>query len=144
LARAATGPVNLDASSAIPKEAKKRPALRQGDVANPAQEAEKHTLVAIIRSLSAAGKTALFVEHDMAFVGELSQRIIVLDHGILIADGRLDAVRSDPKVIEASAKLEFSSNDRSKNREAGHSAKRLVKESLSPHALDRLAGFHLP
>jgi branched-chain amino acid transport system ATP-binding protein len=43
----------------------------------------------------------LFVEHDMAFVGRLSQRIIVLDHGILIADGRPDVVRSDPKVIEA-------------------------------------------
>jgi branched-chain amino acid transport system ATP-binding protein len=64
-------------------------------------EAEKQTLVAIIRSLSAAGTTVLFVEHDMAFVGQLSQRIIVLDHGILIADGPPDAVRSDPKVIEA-------------------------------------------
>jgi branched-chain amino acid transport system ATP-binding protein len=64
-------------------------------------EAEKQTLVAIIRALSAAGKTVLFVEHDMAFVGQLSQRIIVLDHGILIADGRPDAVRGDPKVIEA-------------------------------------------
>jgi branched-chain amino acid transport system ATP-binding protein len=64
-------------------------------------ETEKQTLVAIIRSLSATGKTVLFVEHDMAFVGQLSQRIIVLDHGILIADGRPDAVRSDPKVIEA-------------------------------------------
>jgi branched-chain amino acid transport system ATP-binding protein len=64
-------------------------------------ETEKQTLVAIIRSLSSMGKTVLFVEHDMAFVGQLSQRIIVLDHGILIADGRPDAVRSDPKVIEA-------------------------------------------
>jgi branched-chain amino acid transport system ATP-binding protein len=63
-------------------------------------DTEKQTLVAIIRSLSAA-KTVLFVEHDMAFVGQLSQRIIVLDHGILIADGRPDVVRSDPKVIEA-------------------------------------------
>ena len=64
-------------------------------------EVEKQTLVAIIRTLSAAGKTVLFVEHDMAFVAQLSQRIIVLDHGILIADGRPDVVRSDPKVIEA-------------------------------------------
>ena len=64
-------------------------------------EVEKQTLIAVIRTLSAAGKTVLFVEHDMAFVGQLSQRIIVLDHGILIADGRPDVVRSDPKVIEA-------------------------------------------
>jgi branched-chain amino acid transport system ATP-binding protein len=64
-------------------------------------ELEKQTLVAVIRTLSAAGKTVLFVEHDMAFVAQLSQRIIVLDYGVLIADGRPDVVRSDPKVIEA-------------------------------------------
>ena len=64
-------------------------------------EVEKQTLVAIIRTLSEAGKTVLFVEHDMDFVAQLSQRIIVLDHGVLIADGRPDVVRSDPKVIEA-------------------------------------------
>jgi ABC-type branched-subunit amino acid transport system ATPase component len=64
-------------------------------------EVEKQTLVAVIRALAAAGKTIVFVEHDMAFVGQLSQRIIVLDHGVLIADGRPEAVRSDPKVIQA-------------------------------------------
>jgi branched-chain amino acid transport system ATP-binding protein len=64
-------------------------------------EAEKQTLVAVIRSLTAAGKTVVFIEHDMAFVGQLSQRIVVLDHGVLIGDGRPEAVRNDPKVIEA-------------------------------------------
>jgi branched-chain amino acid transport system ATP-binding protein len=62
---------------------------------------EKRTLADVIRTLSAAGKTILFVEHDMAFVGQLSQRIIVLDYGVLIADARPDAVRGDPKVIQA-------------------------------------------
>jgi branched-chain amino acid transport system ATP-binding protein len=64
-------------------------------------EAEKQTLVGVIRELAAAGKTVVFVEHDMAFVGQVSQRIVVLDHGVLITNGRPDAVRSDPKVIEA-------------------------------------------
>jgi len=64
-------------------------------------EAEKQTLVGVIRELAAAGKTVMFVEHDMAFVGQVSERIVVLDHGVLIANGRPDAVRSDPKVIEA-------------------------------------------
>jgi branched-chain amino acid transport system ATP-binding protein len=62
---------------------------------------EKRTLADVIRTLSAAGKTILFVEHDMAFVGQLSRRIIVLDYGVLIADAQPDAVRSDPKVIQA-------------------------------------------
>jgi branched-chain amino acid transport system ATP-binding protein len=64
-------------------------------------EHEKQTLITVIRALAAAGKTVLFVEHDMAFVGQLSQRIIVLDHGILIGDGRPEVIRSDPKVVEA-------------------------------------------
>src|SRR5262249_9583775 len=64
-------------------------------------EAEKQALVAVIRAFAAAGKTVMFVEHDMAFVGQLSQRIIVLDHGVLIGDGRPEVIRSDPKVIEA-------------------------------------------
>jgi branched-chain amino acid transport system ATP-binding protein len=64
-------------------------------------EAEKQALVAVIRAFAAAGKTVMFVEHDMAFVGQLSQRIIVLDHSVLIGDGRPEVIRSDPKVIEA-------------------------------------------
>ncbi len=64
-------------------------------------EPEKQTLITVIRALAAAGKTVLFVEHDMGFVGQLSQRIIVLDHGILIGDGRPEVIRSDPQVVEA-------------------------------------------
>jgi branched-chain amino acid transport system ATP-binding protein len=64
-------------------------------------DGEKQTLITVIRALAAAGKTVMFVEHDMAFVGQLSQRIIVLDHGVLIGNGRPEAIRSDPKVIEA-------------------------------------------
>ncbi|HEY3077768.1 MAG TPA: ATP-binding cassette domain-containing protein [Burkholderiales bacterium] len=62
---------------------------------------EKTQLAAVIERLRAGGKTVLFVEHDLALVGRLAQRIVVLDHGRLIASGEPEAVRRDPKVIEA-------------------------------------------
>jgi branched-chain amino acid transport system ATP-binding protein len=62
---------------------------------------EKARLAEVITRLRDAGKTILFVEHDLALVGRLAQRIVVLDHGRVIASGDPDAVRRDPKVIEA-------------------------------------------
>lgn len=47
------------------------------------------------------GKTVLLIEHDMRFVMGLCERIVVLDHGEEIASGPPDAIRNDPKVIEA-------------------------------------------
>lgn len=46
-------------------------------------------------------KTVLLIEHDMKFVMNLCEKIVVLDHGEEIASGPPDAVRSNPKVIEA-------------------------------------------
>jgi len=43
----------------------------------------------------------LLIEHDMSVVMEISDHVIVLDHGIKIADGSPDAVRNDPRVIAA-------------------------------------------
>jgi ABC-type branched-subunit amino acid transport system ATPase component len=54
-----------------------------------------------IRSLHWQGKTVLLVEHNMDVVMDISQRVIVLDHGQKIAEGPPEAVRRDPKVIEA-------------------------------------------
>lgn len=45
--------------------------------------------------------TILLVEHDMGFVGDLAEEIVVLDHGEVIAHGDPDTVRSDPRVISA-------------------------------------------
>ena len=43
----------------------------------------------------------LLIEHDMRLVMGISERLIVLDHGVTIAQGTPDQVKCDPKVIEA-------------------------------------------
>ena len=47
------------------------------------------------------GATFVVIEHNMEFVMSLCSRILVLAEGRLIAEGTPDAVRRDPKVIEA-------------------------------------------
>ncbi|MFM9887779.1 MAG: ATP-binding cassette domain-containing protein [Burkholderiales bacterium] len=62
---------------------------------------EKEELTRVIRRLAGAGKTILFVEHDMSLVGNLAERVIVLDGGRLIADGSPAEVRRTPQVVDA-------------------------------------------
>jgi branched-chain amino acid transport system ATP-binding protein len=62
---------------------------------------EKAFLAEVIKVLRASGKTVLFVEHDLGLVARLAERMVVLDHGRVIAAGRPEDVRADPKVIEA-------------------------------------------
>ena len=47
------------------------------------------------------GTTILLIEHDMRLVMDLSDRVCVLDHGEVIAEGMPNEVRDDPRVIEA-------------------------------------------
>lgn len=62
---------------------------------------ETSALVDIIRAIRARGVTVLLIEHDMRLVMQICEKLVVLEHGTLIAEGDPDSVRSDPAVIEA-------------------------------------------
>ena len=47
------------------------------------------------------GTTIALIEHDMGVVMDISDRVVVLDYGRKIADGRPDEVRNSPEVIAA-------------------------------------------
>lgn len=63
---------------------------------------EKEELTALIRHITQKmGKKVLLIEHDMKFVMGISDRILVLDHGELIANGKPEEIQSNQQVIEA-------------------------------------------
>ena len=63
--------------------------------------AEKQHLAALLRQLRAEGMGVLLVEHDMDFVMQLADRVVVMDFGQKIAEGPPERVQSDPAVLEA-------------------------------------------
>jgi branched-chain amino acid transport system ATP-binding protein len=62
---------------------------------------ETQEIDALIQSIAADGVTVLLVEHDMRLVMNVSDHILVLDHGELLAEGSAAGVRVNPLVIEA-------------------------------------------
>jgi branched-chain amino acid transport system permease protein len=62
---------------------------------------EKQRLAALLRRLRDGGMSVLLVEHDMGFVMDLADRIVVLDFGTRIAEGTPQAIKTNPEVIKA-------------------------------------------
>lgn len=62
---------------------------------------EKEELDKLVRSIRDDGVTLLLVEHDMQFVMNIADRIVVLDYGQKIAEGTPAEVQANPRVIAA-------------------------------------------
>jgi branched-chain amino acid transport system ATP-binding protein len=62
---------------------------------------EVEEAVQLIHQLTDEGVTVLLVEHLLKVVMRISQRVLVLDHGQLIADGTPGEIQRNPAVIEA-------------------------------------------
>lgn len=62
---------------------------------------EKEALAVLLKDLRAKGMSILLVEHDMGFVMGLADRIVVLDFGTKIAEGKPEEIRQHPAVLEA-------------------------------------------
>ncbi len=65
---------------------------------NPTETA---AMIGVLRQIRASGVTVLLVEHDMPSVMEVSERVLVLDAGRMIADGPPATVAADERVIAA-------------------------------------------
>jgi len=62
---------------------------------------EKQQLATLLRQLRDGGMSVLLVEHDMGFVMDLADRIVVLDFGTKIAEGTPQTIKTNPEVIKA-------------------------------------------
>ena len=65
---------------------------------NPAETLE---LMDLLRALRGLGITIILIEHKLDVVMDVSDRVVVLDHGVKIAEGVPAQVRNDDRVIEA-------------------------------------------
>lgn len=62
-------------------------------------DAETHQTALLLKEIN-KDRTVVVVEHDMGFVRELGVRVTVLHEGSVLAEGSLDQVSADPRVIE--------------------------------------------
>ena len=61
----------------------------------------KQSLLGHVKSLRDEGRTVLFVEHDMDMVRDISDWVIVMAQGQIVAEGPPDSVMADQAVIDA-------------------------------------------
>lgn len=61
----------------------------------------KQSLLGHVKSLRDEGRTVLFVEHDMDMVRDISDWVIVMAQGKIVAEGTPDSVMADQRVIDA-------------------------------------------
>ena len=71
------------------------------EVMSGLNEVETERLVEEVRAINGRGVAILLIEHVMRAVMSLAGRIVVLNYGERIAEGRPEAVANDPKVVEA-------------------------------------------
>lgn len=62
---------------------------------------ETKVMMNLIRAIRSGGISVLVIEHNMNLVMNVSDRVVVLNHGIKIADGKPEEVADNPEVIEA-------------------------------------------
>jgi branched-chain amino acid transport system ATP-binding protein len=62
---------------------------------------EIQDMIALVRGIAAGGVSVLIIEHVLEAVLRRSGRIVVLNHGEVIAQGRPDELVNDPRVIDA-------------------------------------------
>jgi len=58
-------------------------------------------IIDVIRELHSEGRTFLIIEHDMGFIMDISQKIVVLNFGKVIAEGKPKDIQKNKKVLEA-------------------------------------------
>jgi len=63
--------------------------------------AEVTNALALIREINARGATIVFIEHNMRAVLALTHRLVVLNHGQVIAEGAPHSVVRQPAVVTA-------------------------------------------
>ncbi len=71
------------------------------EVAAGLRPGEVQEMIALVRRIAAGGVSVVIIEHVLEAVMRLSARIVVLNHGQVIAEGRPAQLVEDPRVIEA-------------------------------------------
>ncbi|MCW0208362.1 branched-chain amino acid ABC transporter ATP-binding protein/permease [Achromobacter veterisilvae] len=101
-ARAGSLPYGVQRRVELARALASRPALLLLD--EPAaglNPQETRELGQLVRRIGALGVAVLMVEHDMSLVMNISDHIVVLDRGLVIAEGNPKEIQSNPRVIEA-------------------------------------------